>query len=274
MELIQSLKDIQKLEIDMLQEIDIFCRENSLIYYLAGGTLLGAVRHKGMIPWDNDIDISMPRKDYKIFLKTWNSKCRKNYYKTRVFGENNYYLPFAKIEDKRTLLKQNNSLDAAKIGVFIDIFPIDAYGEDLEVGKKVLSTIENTCGRITRSGAAFENKSIKENMKQLFWKIYYNVVGQEKAYNLVQQPLKNFDWDSSKYIASTFGLRREKELIEKKYFETTIELEFEGRQYLAPIGFDAYLKKMYGDYMKLPPEEKRVTPHEFDTYWLGEGDKK
>lgn len=270
MELIESLKDIQKLEIDMLQEIDAFCRENNLTYYLAGGTLLGAVRHKGMIPWDNDIDISMPRRDYEILLKMWNSVCKKKYYKTRIFGEKNYYIPFAKIEDTRTLLKQHNSSDFAKLGLFIDIFPIDAYGTDLEVAKKVLNSIEHTCGRITRSKVAFENKSIKENGKQLFWKIYYFIVDQKKAYYMAQEPLKGFDWNSSKYIASTFGLRREKELIEKKYFETTVELEFEGHKYLAPVGFDMYLKKMYGDYMLLPPKEKRIMPHEFETYWLKE----
>lgn len=271
---ISSLEEIQKIELDILQEIDNVCRKNKLTYYLAGGTLLGAIRHKGMIPWDNDIDISMPREDYNTLLSIWGSVCKKEYYKVRTFGQNNYYIPFAKIEDRRTLLKQNNSSDSSEIGLFVDIFPIDAYGSDINIAKKTIAYINNTCGRITRAGADYENISLLSNCKQLFWKLFYSIVGKKRAYDSALKPLQDFDKKTSKYVASTFGLRREKELMDKTLFESTIEVEFEGHKYFAPIGYDAYLKAMYGDYRVLPSVQDRKVPHEFDAYWLEGGEER
>lgn len=118
-------EEMKKLELDMLIDVAKFCDENDIRYYLSGGTLLGAVRHKGFIPWDDDIDISMPRPDYLKFVSTYNGSSE--FYQVQSIENNDkYWRTFAKVFDTRTYLKE----DAIRMpkdgnGVFIDIFPID-----------------------------------------------------------------------------------------------------------------------------------------------------
>ena len=123
--------EIQEIELEILSNIAAVCEQHQWRYFLAGGTLLGALRHKGFIPWDNDIDISMPRRDYEKLLQFY--KENGNRYKILQVGENtNYYLPFAKVVDTETLLVEKSiETQVPELGLFVDIFPIDGVGDEI-----------------------------------------------------------------------------------------------------------------------------------------------
>ena len=127
---ITELEELHQIELDMLKEIDRICRRENIQYYLAGGTLLGAVRHKGFIPWDDDIDIAMARDEYERFLKVM-KKERHPYLKIFAMEfDKEYQYTFAKVVDTRTRLIEEIGKDLPDMGVFIDIFPIDGLGND------------------------------------------------------------------------------------------------------------------------------------------------
>ena len=121
-----NLYDIKTLELDLLINFDKFCKENNLIYFIAYGTLLGAIRHGGFIPWDDDIDIQMPRTDYEKFL-TLRDKYESSFYGNviKTLGDKGYPFPFTKIENKNTLVIEHKMTTKIKTGVWVDIFPMD-----------------------------------------------------------------------------------------------------------------------------------------------------
>ena len=127
---ITELEELHQIETDILTAIDEICRKENIRYYLAGGTLLGAVRHKGFIPWDDDIDIAMPRDDYERFLKVMRKGAHPYYKILALEYKEDYPYTFAKVVDTRTRLQEEIGKDLPEMGVFIDIFPLDGMGDD------------------------------------------------------------------------------------------------------------------------------------------------
>lgn len=256
-----DIDELHHIQLEMMEKFDKLCGEEGLTYFLAGGTLLGAIRHKGFIPWDDDVDLSMPRADYEKLMKLGKEHKEKLEFLsiTQIGDESNYSLPFAKIENNNTKIYKGNKCQG---GLFIDIFPIDGYGNDKDKAKR---DIREACDKGCRIGRTYLPwNELKFKTKLL--KIIYICRGREKMYKKLIDNLKSNDFYKSDYIGSTFGLRCEKEIIERETFEQTIDIPFEGKIFKAPAGYNQYLKQMYGDYMELPPVEKRVAPHEFDVY--------
>ncbi len=267
-----SLKEIQQIELNILKIIDKICQDNKLTYYLAGGTLLGAVRHQGFIPWDDDIDIAMPRSDYDIFIDIMSKQKEFPYLKILWIGmcDEKYYLPFAKVVDIRTQLIYDGTQSETCHKMFVDIFPIDASGNDEKRAKRLLKK----CGGIGNwIGIAFYNRpdaDIKLRIKMLMRKYLYTVLGYKRRYYNSLNILKKYTFGNSRYIASTYGMRKDKELIETRFFTKVQDIRFENNTFKAPIGYKQYLKQMYGNYIKLPPVEKRKVPHATIAYWKEE----
>lgn len=275
MKKIESLKEIQLIELDILDFIDQVCGQYGLRYFLAGGTLLGAVRHKGFIPWDNDMDISMPRKDYDIFTEKFNEYAYQNgmpYEVLKITNSGHYCCPFIKVVDKRTILQdgEHQKFKGRDMGVFVDIFPIDGLASNSEKEVERMLSARNKCINLSLSFAEFTNLNFKETIKLSLYKMRYSLKNREALLNKFQNEMRQNDFDRSPYIMSTFGLRGKKEVMEQSLFSKSITLEFENKSYPAPIGYREYLTQMYGDYMMLPPVEKRVVPHDFEGYWLEE----
>lgn len=277
MKKIQDIREIQQIELDILDFIVKICNENNIRYYLVGGTLLGAVRHKGFIPWDDDMDIAMPRLDYQKFeeiMMKASDDCRYKLYTPQMGSF--YPIPFNKVVDTRTIIKSKIVFPyTANEGLSVDIFPMDGMGNDLIQAKRIMKSVPKRFSNIVQIGVSLngieKSNLIKVILKKLFY-LPYKINGREKSINAETERLKENDFDACKYVVSTFGLRKEKEIIERCRFDST-EIEFEGKMYKAPVGYDQYLKQMYGDYMELPPVEQRVMCHDMQAYWKEDDDK-
>lgn len=257
-----TLEESKKVEQAILDEITSFCDENNLRYFLTYGTLIGAVRHKGFIPWDDDVDIQMPKPDYDKFIKEFKSE----YLQVVVPGSVMAKHTFVKVIDTRTAkIEPNFNYKAGYLGVDVDIFPIEGtpddetefelwYQELMEYYKKYIFTIRIPDGLIKRL------------LKPIILKISYK---KPQFYLQKIEELHNkYPYESSKYVGTIASLYNSpKNRVPKTCFDSTIQVTFEGKEYKAPVGYDYILRNIYGDYMQLPPEEKRVTHHTHKIYW-------
>lgn len=252
-----TLKKLHDSEQKILNEFVMICQKNNLEYFLVGGTLLGAVRHKGFIPWDDDLDVGMPRKDFEIFANIYYKELTKDFLFDYINTNNNYCYPFAKIRLKNScfseeILKNYNG----NKGIWIDIFPID-NAKNLEKAtkqKKIVKKIQVIM--MTKIGIYSNNKLKKAIQKIIAFIFKNNFLG--KIMNKVMTSQNN---KKNKYfinLGSQYSLKKQAHLIEKYYPLTKIE--FEGKLYNAPREYNYVLSKIYGnDYMKIPSKEKQVT---------------
>lgn len=263
------LDEIKKIEVEILEYVKKVCEKNNLRYFLAGGTLLGSIRHKGFIPWDDDIDIIMPRPDYMKFLKLLENNEKYNI--LTPYNEKNYYYFFTKLADKRTLLIENNHFDKLdKLGVCIDIFPVDGLPEDYDEQKKYIKKLFNEYKKYQNSKFnwyCLSNNKIKKYAKMILkfpYFLYCKSVNRKKR---ILNLMEKYDYEKSKYIAYLLSAYKEKEIVKKSIYDKSINVQFEGNTYPVAIGYIEYLTNMYGDYMKLPKAEKRVSHHNYEAYW-------
>ena len=260
-----KLIEIKKREIEILLKFDRFCKLNKLKYYLVGGTLLGAIRHKGFIPWDDDIDICMPRKDYEFFIKNFSSD--KNNLEVRCNLLNNFDLPFAKIVDLDTIIDSKFDESENNKHLWIDIFPVDGLPENIDEVKIIYDkcnfyrTILGLTTAKLGEGTTFFRKYSKYILKPLA-KLY----GRKRCVDKLEEIAKSNSYETSKYVgAVTWGLYGIGERMLKSEFEKSVEVEFEGHKFPAFSCWDSYLTGLYGDYIQLPPVEKRKT-HNMTVY--------
>lgn len=258
-----ELEERKKLQLDILDEIHRFCVENHINYSLGYGTLLGAVRHKGYIPWDDDIDIVMLRKDYDKFISTFSTPIYKVASVTTI---DNWFLPFAKVYDDRTFIIERKA-NTTSIGLNVDVFPIDDAMDSEQEFKKHRKYIDylTTCNRI---------KLFKINKESTFLNNIIGILGKcvllvfpkfyfTKKLLSASQKYNGYGYCKALYWASI----GKTSYLDKCIYTKLKEIEFEGHSYIGLENYDTYLSNIYGDYMKLPPEEKRISYHTSDAYW-------
>lgn len=271
MRIITELKEIQKIEKEILDYIVNICGENGLRYFLAGGTLLGAIRHKGFIPWDNDIDISMPRADYDKFISIMCEQLSssKKYKLMEPRSNSEYFYKFIKVVDKRTrLVEKNSEYKVSEMGVCVDIFPIDGAKENRKKAIAQIRLVNYCCEKICWGRIPYGGKKLSKKVKCRIRNLFFYIVKREFWLDFFVNKMRENDFDTSNYVVSTFGLRGEKEIISRDCFADSRDIEFEGTLYAAPVGYEQYLTQMYGDYMQLPPVEERKEPHNICAYWI------
>lgn len=254
-----SEDEIKKSELDILLQVKKFCEDNQIKYYLVGGTLLGAIRHKGFIPWDDDIDICMPRNDYKFFVKNFSS--HKKNLEIRCNSLNNLEVPFAKIINLNTVVESEFDESEINKHLWIDIFPVDGLPDDIdEVNKiykkchfyrKVLMLSNAKLGK----GTTFFRKCIKYILKPIA-----ELYGKKRCVKNIEFIVGQNSYESSKYVGIvTWGVLGIGQRMLKTEFEKSVDVEFEGYKFAAFSCWDSYLRGMYGDYTKLPSQEQRKT---------------
>jgi lipopolysaccharide cholinephosphotransferase len=269
MEKEMSIREIQLNILNILIVFNEFCTNNHLRYYLAGGTLLGAIRHKGFIPWDNDIDVCMPRKDYNMFIKIF-PQLLKERFKLNCLERENLLLPFAKLFDTYTrILSTNKYIDEDRNApyLWIDIFPVDGLPEDMEVVEKIYKR-ENFYRRILVISLARlgEGKNFFRKTAKFFLKPIINMLGVEKILKGMDILARKYDYQNMKYVGIvSWGLYGVGERMLKSEFERAVDVEFEGHKFPAFSCWDTYLHGLYGDYMQLPPLGKRKI-HDLKAY--------
>ena len=255
-----DLREIQLSELEILIEFDKICRENNLRYSLAAGTLLGAVRHKGFIPWDDDIDVMMPRPDYEIFRKIFHEKADLDKFDlTDDRGEKAEY-PFIKMLNRAVIVDKSGFAEVNR--VWIDIFPLDGFPSDrkkaLKVIKKAQLYKKIILVRKYKDAASYHGRHSK--FEFLLGRIFAKLYGVRRALkNSLKHALKR-PYETSEYAGIlTWGAYGIGERLLKTIYENITELEFEGHKFCCVEDWDSYLRGLYGEYMQLPPEEKRVS---------------
>lgn len=260
-------KELQKIQLDLLCEVDRICRRNNLRYYLCGGTLLGAVRHKGFIPWDDDVDIDMPREDMVKFIELV-----KDHETIGILGEDNpqYYHCNYKVYNKATVLQEGELTDIPGLGVFIDIFPQDGLPEGEKQARKYhhkVFILQDKLYLFGLNGYPKTGRPLTDIFLVFLWK-YEKSKGIGYWRKRYIEAATRYSFEDSTYIFSSGGRYDRKEVKLKSYYEgDAVELEFEGHRFFAPSGYKDILEHFYGDYMQLPPVEKRISHHEFEAYW-------
>ena len=260
-----STREIQLRCLGVLKAFDELCRENNLCYYLSGGTLLGAVRHHGFIPWDDDVDVMMPRTDYMKLLQL---SCRDSHYRMYSAERNaDYCRAWARMVDTQTYSREDTLFEGDTAAVYIDIFPIDGVPASRFASKIFFTRIrllDVLCKfpRRKRVSEAERRRTAKKILRVLLGWLPLDTHALALSMNSVAM---HQCYDSSAYrgvsMVTHYGSR---EKMPAAVFEHAVDVDFEGLKLPAPCGWDTYLTRLYGDYMTLPPEHAQVSAHTAD----------
>lgn len=260
-----TIAEIKEQELNLLLLFQRCCEEHGLRFYLAGGTLLGAVRHKGFIPWDDDVDVCMARPDYERFRELYRRQVLfPEHIQMCCFEDGTYELPFMKLYDKRVRVSNDHYDDLVDPYLWIDILPVDGLPEnDAEV-----RSVYDEIGKIRRILLAGLSKNghgktrLKRIIKPLLIRPYVKFRGARHFSRQIAEIAGKYPYESSPYCGIvTWGLYGSGERMEKAEFEMSATVPFEGHRFETMSCWDAYLTGIYGDYMQLPPPEKQ-TSHE------------
>lgn len=267
-----TIKETQAVSLEILYTITQICEKQGLRYSLIYGTLIGAIRHQDYIPWDDDVDIMMPRPDYEKLLK-YLEKHIKDYTYLRVFNCDKckkYPYMITRISDDRYIIKMENEKPYG-MGIFIDIYPYDGLGmtkkEAVKYGMKG-DRLSSMCYQATRDHFAIETttSSIRKIIKFPIFSIA-KLIGKNYFQKKLQRLAGLKTYDKSKYIGCVVWLSGgEKDIFLRKWFDETIFKPFGKYEFRVPKEYDKVLRHTYGDYMKLPPKEERIGHHYYKVY--------
>ena len=261
-----TLRDLQLNGLNILVEVASFCKKNDIRYYLSGGTLLGAVRHEGFIPWDDDIDICMPRPDYEKFVRTFQSD---EGLEVSSYSLQNFDAPYAKVYDKSIKIKAK--YDRKPTYLWIDIMPVDGLPDSLDETKKIYKMVEQyrkIYFWLTKK-IGNERNILRTYIKYIF-KPLVKIYGYKRAVNNIEKVAQAIPYNDAKYVgAITWGLYGIGERMKKSEFEKSVSVKFENHTFTTFSCWDSYLTNLYGDYMVVPPPEKRKT-HDVEAYLCDE----
>lgn len=251
--------------LDILEYTDSICKENGIEYFLNCGSVLGAVRHKGFIPWDDDIDIMLPRDSYEKLLTVIRNNKDTRYSIQNETNEKNYYLLFSKIRKNGTVFLEMDSEGLYENnGIYVDVFPLD-FSDEIE---SFSFRINEFRIRLIQHGLKFRYcknmyKRTRGRMRYLlsfFVAAPYMMINKDYLINKANRLMKSRNNKDHNYVISYSGIYGiKKEAMPINVYYPVTQAEFEGKKYPVCNDVDAYLRNYYGDYMKLPPEEKRHT---------------
>lgn len=259
----EQLNKMKNIQLDILKDVDKVCKELNLTYYLCAGTLLGAVRHGGFIPWDDDIDIQMPRKDYNLFIEKAQKLLKKNHIISSYKTEPAFIGDFFKIVDNNTTFVEvsTRKRNITK-GVYIDVFPIDGIPENKFKKFFYCFKISLLKQRISNGyclNELYEKRSTKGKIYNFLSGFLTFFMSPEKATKKLNIYLTKNDFCNSKFVIVESKYKR---LYKREIFEKPSEIKFENLLFYAPTDVKGYLEKQYGDnYMTPPPVEKQISHH-------------
>jgi lipopolysaccharide cholinephosphotransferase len=263
-----TLQELKEIEFDILKVFDDFCKENNIRYFLAYGTLLGAIRYKKFIPWDDDVDLLIPREDYDRMITLFKDTER---YRLFAFEKDPEYLyPFAKLCDMTTRKDEFGYENGIALGVDIDLFPLDAWDDDLEkaiIEAKRINKLMFYLG-LSKLKKADSANPIKRAVKRMLM-AWCKLLGSKHFLRKIQkETCKEWQKGNAYVGAKSWCVYGERGIIPAEAFADSVDIEFEGRMFPAPVGYDKYLTCLYGNYLPEPPKEKQKTHHSFKAYKL------
>lgn len=257
------MTELQQRLLTMLSWFHEFCVNHNLRYYALGGTLLGAVRHGGFIPWDDDIDVGMPREDYeRLQVEMQNEDAGSKFVLETPLTKKDFVYQYCKLYDTTTTLVENTRYKT-KRGIYLDIFPIDG------IGNTVKESLHNF-KRIDKKNNYIMTKICALSGRRKFYKNFAIIISRclpfprwRKVLQKLDKECKSRDFDQYEYVANLYGNWHEKEIAQRVWFGQPQLYDFESIQIYGPSDANAYLTAVYGDYMQLPPKEKQKTHHDY-----------
>lgn len=260
-----ELFEIKKRECEILDFIDDICKKNNIQYFLSAGTAIGAVRHKGFIPWDDDIDIFMTRENYQKFLNITLKNKHYRFVTLSLQSEKTYYYPFIKVVDNETTLDEILFKKINGMGVWVDIFPLDYYDDK--------SNYKNIAHRLNRKNllsrySHFEktNGFFRNIIKFILYFFYFKYKNPRKYAEKLEKLALSCHKTEMLTIYNTPVCSEYKDVYPVSWFSETIMCDFENKKYPISKDYDKILTKRYGEYMKLPSLEEQKSNHEIRAY--------
>ncbi len=258
-------EELKKMQLGILKKVDVYCRKHSIQYFLAYGTLLGAVRHKGYIPWDDDIDIAMNRVDYTQFISGFSDE----YLKVYSLGSSKHCrFPFAKVYDSRTSVFEGSFKKTSAFGVNIDIFPIDTVPDDKKEREKLIKKARfwQMFSKIKLSRVS-GIMTMKQNLIIIPGRILLAAVPLTYMAKKIEAISSSLICVESNYVGFMVWGYGEREMFKKELFSETVDLPFEDMIAPVPKEYDKVLTSLFGSYMEYPPLDKQVSHHDFVAFW-------
>lgn len=259
-----DLRKLQLKSLEMGSYFVSFCKENNLLCYLCGGGAIGGLRHKGFIPWDDDLDFFMPRKDYEKLVKLWNEKADIDKY-TLVKSNSNLvdHNLFITIRDNETtaIKPYQKGLNISH-GIALDILPLDgcptgSFNRKMQIVWGLVYSL--FCAQVLPE----KHGGIKKFVSKILLGIFRSSNVRYKIWRFAEKKMTKYDIDNSELITELCsGPYYMKKIYKKEWFIDNLYIDFEDTKLPIPIGYDGYLKTAFGDYMKLPPKEKQVPHHD------------
>lgn len=265
-----SIKEMQKIELDLLLIFDEICKKNSLRYYIDGGTLLGAMCYEGFIPWDDDIDLKMPRPDYEKLLTIANQF--PDHVSLDIPSAEHCEYTMFKLIDNRTVLIENDGDNKKTTGVYIDILPMDGHPDDTEECKKHLSELQRLNSLFHSSLVHFKAmKTSNSFASRIKGNIYDVIYTPWKLYKKLTNMAKKYQYDRCTYVGLLVEGDAIRERFERKWLDESIELEFEGYMVPAPSEYKRHMEIFYGDHITKEEYYHNLpmipSNHKHEVYW-------
>lgn len=266
---ITKTKDIQKLLLKLLKEFHDICEKHNLYYVVFGGTMLGAVRHHGMIPWDDDVDVCMPRRDYEKFCKIIDSQYSEKFI-VKNYPQDNYIYDYAKFcLNDSCLIETEIRTSLSKLKLYIDVFPVDGYPPRDE-GKEHFDKLRfyhkarcYACYRAIASKTWWKKPYV---IIRYLTYLPYRVIGYRRFQKKLVEERQRYKLEDSEFVSMQGAGWNEKGKLSKKIFFDRKLYEFDGLKVWGIADYDEHLKRLYGDYMTPPPKEKQVSNHTYKLY--------
>ncbi len=264
MEHSDQLKTLQAIELENLRMLMEICEKNHLRYYLIGGSLLGAMRHKGFIPWDDDIDVGLPRPDYNRFVQIAKDYLPAHMDIKTMTSDPNYKCYFTRLINNKKKIYWDHGQYTAVIGVWMDVFPLDGLPENpllrkLQVFRVKLNKALYKFTQIDYVSTNRTNRPFSERVLIRFAQLTRigRLLNADKRLQKLDRALQRYDYDASAYAWNFSGCYGKREIVPHIQLGGSRTAEFEGMQVSIPEAAEDYLTSIYGDYMKLPPEDQR-----------------
>lgn len=250
------LSEIHKVQLEILEEVDRICKKNRIQYFLSGGTLLGAARHKGFIPWDDDIDLWMTRTNYKKFKKAIRTQLSEEFFPEDYYTKKEYPLSILKIEKRGTRFVEGVfSQVPLSHCIYIDIFPLDkVYRPIHKLQTAILIKLQAIRDYKVRGVGKNQGNKVKDFL--------YSAIPLPVCRALTEFFMRCLNFLPLKYYNQLSHRGRHWPFFRKEDIEDLIGVEFEGKEYPAPRKIDKILTDCYGDYMQLPPKDKQEPIHD------------